>query len=135
MKVIPFTMEHGQTLDITIPLNRLYDYTQGPSYTLIAEDKVVCAFGVMVMWEKVGVAWGMLGPDFRKYKLFVTRNAKRMLGDVQRALSLDRIEVQCLPNEMYKRWLCALGFEREYGIARKYINGQNVVRFEMIKGD
>lgn len=134
MKVIPFTVEHGLSLDVGTSLRMLHDYTKGPSYTLIVDDKVVCSFGVIVMWEGVGVAWGMLGPDFAKHVIFVTRSARRMIRDVQCSFNLDRIEAQSTTSEG-GQWLRLVGFEREYGVARKYVNKQDAIRFEMIRSD
>lgn len=139
-RLAPFRAEHlmnlvdrdqhpAVTWDYAVELER-----GGPAYTGLVHEKVIACAGVRVMWPGVGGAWVAVGEDATPYTLWLTKIVKRVLADIIRTQKLHRVEAQVLAdNERNLRWMKALGFQREGGVARAYTSDQrDMVRFELV---
>lgn len=135
-RLVPFHLSHVADMQYDLHINpRLVAHfnqtrSNGPAFTLIADERVVGAGGVVLGWEGLGDAWAVLAPNAPK--ILVTRMAKSMLQEVKRNLNLRRIQTFTLPEPKYGLWVEALGFRSE-GTLHKYgPNGEDFMIWALL---
>lgn len=148
-KLIPFRAEHllyFQNRDTPEPEEirlAIEKERGGPAYTAIvvrpgspqAGETILGCAGVVIVWSGMGSAWMTLSEAAALYRVWMTRTVRRCLADIMRAYDLHRLEaVIRADNERNRRWIEALGFRPEGGIARAYTpDRKDVVRYELIQ--
>ena len=132
--LIPFEPEHilrvnlrGDEATSAQYKDSMYEWAKvchanGPSFTAVEGDKILCCAGLKVVKEGVGEGWMVLaeeGTD-KKYAKNVYVQTLLHLGEMIKDLNLHRIQawVRC-DFPLGVKFLEGMGFERE-GIMRKY---------------
>lgn len=100
--------------------------TEGPGYTAIYKDKIVCCGGVRIYWKGCGEAWVIFPKDPSQYLPFRhSQIAKEHLQKMISEYKLQRVEINpaCnwVPGLRYAR---CLGFKVE-AKRRRYLPGNN----------
>lgn len=106
-----------------------------PAYTGMVDESILGCAGVMLPWRGVGIVWLTMSPVAAiKFKVWMTKTCRRVLADVTRAFDLHRLEAIVLEdNVTNQRWVEAMGFGRENGIARNYLpDKRGVIRYERL---
>ncbi len=108
----------------------------GPAFTFTVDDVPLACAGVVILWPGVGSAWTMISQPMLDYPLWLTRTVRRMLYQIIEQHDLHRVETVALMDSVAnQRWLEALGFVREGGIAHGYLSDKrSAMRFELVKG-
>lgn len=108
----------------------------GPAYTAVVGDTLLGCGGVLLPWPGMGLAWLALTAEAGRYRVWLTRTARRVLADIMRAYELHRLEaVVRADNTRNRRWIEALGFARENGCARAYTTDRvDGIRYERVRG-
>lgn len=108
----------------------------GPAYTAVLGERVIGCAGLVMLWPGVAAAWMVLSEDIGAHRFWLTRIVRRFLGDFTRAFRLHRVEAWALAESVRnQRWLWALGFKPEGGIARQYLSDRrDVIRYERVEG-
>ena len=90
--------------------------------------------GIILCWPGVGAAWMNVSDGAARHMLWITRTAKRVLSDIARTHKLHRVEAAVLADNIRNcRWIEALGFTHEGGVARRYTpDGRDAVRYERV---
>lgn len=121
MRIVPFEPEHLSQL-LLQPSQAMLQPTLkdpsygpslkagGPAYSLIVDDVVLAAGGLIPQWENRAVAWALIAAEVGPHMVSLTRAVKR-------AFSLHhfrRVETSVACDfEQGHRWARMLGFERE----------------------
>lgn len=105
----------------------------GPAYTALAGDTILGCAGVILLHRGVGAIWMTLSEAIAAYTIWFHRTCRRVLADVMRAYSLHRLEANALAeNERNQRWLEAMGFRSEGGLAHAYTpDRKDIIRYEL----
>lgn len=138
VKLIPFRAEHLLQLVSRNPfddelIDDAWRKEQSPSYTVYTDKPIACA-GVILLRPGVGYAWAVFGYDIPTYRVWITRNVRRILRDIIKGCQLHRVEAQVLEEQhAHRKWLEHMGFEPE-GVAHDYTSDRrNVVRYEWLR--
>lgn len=109
----------------------------GPAFTFTVDDVPLACAGVVILWPGVGSAWTIMSREMLDHPLWITRTVKRMLYQIIQQHDLHRVEAVALVDSIAnQRWLEALGFVREGGIAHGYLSDKrSAMRYELVKGD
>lgn len=107
----------------------------GPAFTGLAGETIFGCGGVVIMWAGVGAAWITLSEAAAVYRIWMTRMVKRIMRDIMRAHGLHRLEATVREDStINKRWIEALGFRPEGGIAHAYTQDrQDATRYEFLR--
>lgn len=140
--LIPFLASHLQGLvnrDTAFrdPWSLAVEKAQGgPAFTGVLGDTILGCAGVVLPWPGVGLVWMVLGEQIEEHGLWMTRTVKHFLADVRRCHDLHRLEAVVFEsNARNQRWIEALGFTRENGVARQYSSDrQHIIRYELVGG-
>lgn len=85
--------------------------TQGAGYTLIIDDVIVAAAGILFWPREKGDAWMLISPAFFQYKKTTFKIIKRMVVSVAKIRGLKRIQASVLYDfEVCDRFLKHLDF-------------------------
>lgn len=83
------------------------------AFTMLVDGQVLGCAGVGRLngaWK----AWVTITDAAFAYRVWVTRNVRRILEDSSRALGIDRVEAVTLADSpRNQRWIEALGFQRD----------------------
>lgn len=118
------------------PQMAAHQLTAGPAFSAWEGERLVGCAGVGLLWPGVGHAWMVLPEAINGHGLWLTRAVARILGDIERAYGLHRLEATCLTDSpRNQKWLEVMGFHVEQaGTARKYlIDGRSVLRYERVR--
>lgn len=142
MKLAPFQIEHlhqivpretirmDQAIAAAIRLEGL-----GPAFTALAGERVIGCGGVIRLWGRVGEGWTILGAEIAEHPVWLHRTVRTMLRDIFDGMGLDRLQVNVLAaSERNCRWVNRLGFQPEGLMKRFGPNGEDFVRYAMIRG-
>ena len=140
-QLIPFRAEHMLALaNRDTPVREelmlaIKKEREGPAYTAVLGETVIGCAGVILMWHGMGVVWMTLSETAALYRIWLTRTARRALADIMRAHGLHRLEaVVRADNERNSKWIEAMGFKPEGGIAHAYTEDrQDVIRYELVR--
>lgn len=142
MKLVPFAIEHlyqivpretirmEQAIAAAIRLDGL-----GPAFTAMDGERVIGCGGVARLWGRVGEAWTIFGAEIQDHPIWLHRTVRTMLRDIMDGMGLDRLQVNVLAtSERNCRWVFRLGFQAEGLMERFGPNGEDFIRYAMVRG-
>lgn len=109
-------------------------HPQKPSYTALADGKIVGVGGVAILWEGVGEAWLILTRDVLTIKIQAYKCIKQMCKTVIEERNLRRIQATVRVDfPQANRMMQHLRFENE-GILKNYCpDGCDVIMYARIR--
>lgn len=119
-----------QAIDTMIRLDGL-----GPAYTIIDGEEIIGCWGIVRLWGGVGEAWTVFSAAVARHPLWLHKTARRMIQDVMAGMGLDRLQVNVLAGSGRNcRWVERLGFHSEGTMERFGQNGEDYIRYALLRG-
>lgn len=126
MKVVDFKAEHLESLGLQESQAYLSSWVtpamaetleSHPSFTGIAEGKIIGCAGIIPIWQGRAMAWAYIGEDAGKHFVKVHREVKKFLDNCY----IKRIEATVDAGfDAGHRWMGMLGFELEAPLMKAY---------------
>jgi hypothetical protein len=145
-EIVPFQPGHLNELELrpdelaylaNIPkyFDNLVGHAQpGTSWTGIANDKVVCCFGLRLLWRGVAEAWLLPGVGIERNPIAVLKNGRRLMQEAMYDLGVERLQITVkVSNNTNVNFAKALYFEVESTMKRYGPEGDDyfmMVRFD-----
>jgi hypothetical protein len=106
---------------------------KGMAYTLTTNGEIIACGGVMPFWKGVGEAWVVTSPLVEKYRLAFAKVVHNKLSEIIRRNGYERVQT-CVHADFMssRRWVERMGFKPE-GLMKKYIGGQDYVRYAWVR--
>lgn len=93
--------------------------------TLVDDDRVICIWGVVELWDGVGEAYNIKTEYLKpKHFRYLQKNFKQVTD------TFDRVQTHSKKGE-YVKWHEMLGFEEE-ATMKKYINGEDCTLWAIV---
>ena len=145
-EIVPFEPGHLNELELrptevaylaNIPkyFDNLVGHAQpGTSWTGIANGKVVCCFGLRLLWRGVAEAWLLPGIGIERNPIAVLKNGRRLMQEAMYDLGVERLQIAVrAQNNTEINFAKALYFEVESTMKRYGPEGDDyfmMVRFD-----
>lgn len=131
-KIIPFKVEHLEAMDmreheaaLCSDIERLRTIQMGSvACTGIVDGRIVCCGGVMPFLAGNSSIWLIPSIYIQENVMVFMRELNKWLMQVRADLVLNRMETDCIDDELHNRWMESLGFTCE-GTKRKYYLGKD----------
>jgi hypothetical protein len=111
-----------QETDLVDDYTTFLDYytKNGLGYTLMVDDRIIAAAGVVRLLPGSGEAWALVTPLIHRYPIAFFRAVRESLESIILELKLHRVQSTVKVNDKRSvKFLIKLGFEIE-GLLRKY---------------
>lgn len=104
-------------------------------FSVIVDGKVLAITGILFLWNGVGEAWASFTPEGERYMKSIHRKAKEVIASCLKN-GFHRIHADSpAGQEKTIKWIKGLGFEVEC-IMRKYCpDGNDMIRYAIVKED
>lgn len=108
---------------------------EGETIVGVIKGMVFFFAGIYALAPRVGEAWAFVNPVPSNEKIATHRAIFRNMHRIALDMNLVRLQSLCFPLEKAKRFLEALGFEKE-AVLRKYYRGrEDLILYSIIWGD
>ena len=129
-RIIPFKNDHLDVMEIRDHERQILSdeshramLSSCPiSCTGIEGGRIICCGGVIPFLSGNAVIWLVPSVYITQYQKTFQKELQKWLFQVREDLALQRMETECVADELHDRWMTYLGFTKE-GTKKKYFNG------------
>lgn len=129
VRLVKFKKEHLEVMDIRDHEQNVINVfghaemlEQSVAITGVVDGRVLCCGGVLPFGMGNSDIWLIPSIYVPQYKKTFCVELKKWLFQVREDLALNRMQTECIDDDLHTSWMESLGFTHE-GTRRKYFNG------------
>lgn len=130
-RLIPFKKEHLEIMDVRdhekafLTIQGLIEYMErSVAVTGIIDGRIIGCGGVSPFAMGNAEIWLVPSVYVTEHTVEFSKAVRKWLFQIREDLALNRMQTDCLDDDLHNGWMTFLGFDRE-GTRKRYFNGKD----------